>query len=289
MKIVFRDIGKVEQMELAPDDYAYDSAQRGPLAVEELRGVLEYADLICQLVQRDIVARYKRSILGVAWTLLNPLGMMLVMTIVFSQLFHSVISYPTYLLSGLIAWTFFSQSTSSSLQQTVWGSALLHRIYIPRTTFVIAAIATGLVNLILSFIPLLVIMFLTGTPLRWSVIVVPVGILLLACFSLGIGLLLSAITMYFPDTADMYQVGLVAWMYLTPIIYPVGVIPEAYRDWLLYLNPMYYLIEIFRQPLYDGVFPAWPMLAIGASVSFLMLIVGWLVFSSKADEFTYRT
>lgn len=276
-------------MELASDDYAYDSAQRGPLAVEELCGVLEYADLIYQLVQRDIVARYKRSVLGVAWTLLNPLGMMLVMTIVFSQLFHSVIGYPTYLLSGLIAWTFFSQSTSSSLQQTVWGSALLHRIYIPRTTFVIAAIGTGLVNLLLSFIPLVVIMFLTGISLRWSAIILPVGILLLACFSLGMGLLLSAITMYFPDTADMYQVILAAWMYLTPIIYPVGIIPETYRDWLLYSNPMYYLIEIFRQPLYDGVFPAWPMLAIGTSVSFLTLLIGWLVFSSKADEFTYRT
>ena len=279
----------MKKVETISKGYAYDNTRRGPIAVEELHGVFEYSDLIYQLVQRDIVARYKRSFLGVAWTLLNPLGMMLVMTIVFSQLFHSVIGYPTYILTGLIAWTFFSQSTSSSLQQTVWGSALLHRIYVPRTIFVIAAIGTGLVNLILSFIPLVVIMFITAIPLRGSIVFLPVAILLLASFSLGIGLLLSTITMYFPDTAEMYQVVLIAWMYLTPIIYPAEIIPEAYRYWLFHLNPMYYLIQIFRQPLYDGVFPSWPMLAMGAGISFLTLIIGWLVFSSKADEFTYRT
>ena len=193
----------MEKIETVPIDYVYDSAQRGHLAIEELRGVHEYSDLIYQLVQRDIVTRYKRSFLGVAWTLLNPLGMMLVMTIVFSQLFHSVIGYPAYILSGLIAWTFFSQSTTSSLQQTIWGSTLLHRIYIPRTIFVIAAIGTGLVNLIFSFIPLVAIMFITAIPLQWSIVLLPIAILLLACFSLGIGLLLAAITMYFPDTAEM--------------------------------------------------------------------------------------
>lgn len=279
----------MKKMEADLQIYAYDSARRGPLAIEELRGVLEYRDLIYQIIQRDIVARYKRSFLGIIWTLLTPLGMMLVMTIVFSQLFHNVQGYPSYILSGLIAWTFFSQATYSSLQQTLWGSALLHRIYIPRTVFVISAIGTGLVNLILSFIPLIVIMFITAIPLRWSVILLPISILLLAFFSLGIGLLLSAITMYFPDTAEMYQVVLIAWMYLTPIIYPVEILPEPYRYWLLHLNPMYYLIQIFRQPIYDGVFPSWEVLSIGASISFSTLIIGWFVFSSKADEFTYRT
>ena len=113
----------------------YDSARRGSLALEELRGAFRYRDLIYQLVQRDIIARYKRSVLGIAWTLLNPLGMMVILTIVFSQLFNSVKGYPIYLLCGLLAWTFFAQTTTSSMQQMVWGSALLHRIYMPRTVF----------------------------------------------------------------------------------------------------------------------------------------------------------
>lgn len=267
----------------------YDNTKRGSLALEELRGVFQYRDLIYQLVQRDIVTRYKRSVLGIAWTLLNPLGTMLVMTIVFSQLFHTVHGYPTYILSGLLAWNFFAQTTSSSMQQMVWGSSLLHRIYMPRAVFAVSAIGTGLVNLILSFIPLIIIMFMTATSLHWSLLFLPVAILLLATFSLGMGLLLSTISIYFPDAAEMYQVALVAWMYLTPIIYPAEIIPETYRYWLFHLNPMYYLIQIFRQPIYDGSLPSFPMLAMGVGISSLTLIAGWVIFSYKADEFTYRT
>lgn len=279
----------MENTKIAPKDQIYDSSRRGFLALEELRGVFQYRDLIYQLVQRDIVARYKRSVLGIAWTMLNPLGMMLVMTVVFSQIFQSVKGYPTYFLSGLLAWNFFAQTTNSSMQQMVWGSALLHRIYMPRTVFSISAIGTGLVNLILSFIPLVIIMFITAIPLRWSLLFLPVAIILLAAFSLGIGLLLSTISAYFPDAAEMYQVALIAWMYLTPIIYPVEIIPMAYRYWLLHLNPIYYLIQLFHQPIYDGTFPSLPMLAMGIGISMLTLIVGWIIFSHKADEFTYRT
>lgn len=274
---------------LSTKSLIYDNTTRGSLALEELCGVFQYRDLIYQLIQRDIVARYKRSILGIAWTLLNPLGTMLVMTIVFSQLFHTVKGYPVYILSGLLAWTFFSQTTNSSMQQMVWGSALLHRIYMPRAVFAVSSIGTGLVNLILSFIPLTIIMFITETPLRWSLLFLPIAIFLLAIFSLGIGLLLSTIAIYFPDAAEMYQVALSAWMYLSPIIYPTEIIPETYRYLFFHLNPMYYLIQIFRQPLYDGTIPSFPMMSMGIGISTLTLIVGWIVFSYKADEFTYRT
>ena len=270
-------------------NHIFDSTKRGSLALEELRGVFQYRDLIYQLVQRDIVARYKRSVLGIAWTMLNPLGTMLVMVIVFSKLFHNVIGYPTYILTGLIAWTFFAQSTNSSLQQIIWGSFLLHRIYMPRTVFAVSSIGTALVNLVLSFIPLIIIMFITAIPLHWSVLFLPIPIIFLATFALGIGLLLSTITVYFPDAAEMYQVALFAWMYLTPIVYPAEIIPDTYRYWLLHLNPMYYLIQIFRQPIYDGKLPSLPMLAMGLGISMLTLIVGWIVFSYKSDEFTYRT
>ena len=266
----------------------YDSAQRSPAALEELFGVFRYRDLIHQLIYRDIVARYKRSVLGIAGTTLNPLGTMLVLTIVFSQLFHTVEGYPTYVLSGLLAWTFFAQTTNSAMQQLVWGSALLHRIYMPRTVFAISAIGTGLVNLIFSLFPLILLMVITAMPIRWSILFLPVPILLLAAYALGIGLLFSTMAVYFPDVAEMYQVVLIAWMYLTPIIYPQDIIPETYRGWFLSLNPMYYLIQIFRIPIYEGSLPPWPMLGIGAGIAFTTLLFGWIVFSRKADEFTYR-
>src|SRR5512135_940669 len=122
----------------------YDSLKRGSVALEELRGIIQYRDLILQLVRRDVVSRYKRSALGIAWTMLNPLGMMLILTVVFSQVFHSVAGYPAYILSGLLAWNFFTQTSSAAMNQTIWGGSLFHRIYLPRTSFVVAAIVTGL-------------------------------------------------------------------------------------------------------------------------------------------------
>jgi ABC-type polysaccharide/polyol phosphate export permease len=266
----------------------YDSSHRGPVFIEELRGLIQYRDLLFQLVRRDIVSRYKRSTLGIAWTMLYPLGMMTVMTVVFSQLFHAVQGYPAYILSGLIAWNFFSQTTSAAMQQMVWGSALLHRIYMPRTAFVVSAIGTGLVNIILSLVPMALITLLVGLPLTWSLLFLPVAVLLLAAFALGVGLLLSAWAVYFPDVAEMYGVGLLGWLYLTPIIYPVDAIPLSYRYWFLHLNPMYYLVTIFRTPIYGGVVPDLPLIAMGAGIAFFTLALGWVVFCSRADEFTYR-
>jgi ABC-2 type transport system permease protein len=272
-----------------PGLYEYDSNLRGPVALEQLRDLWKYRDLIYQLIRRDIVSRYKRSALGIAWTLLNPLGMMVVLTVVFSQVFHSVAGYPAYILSGLVAWNFFAQATSAAMNQTVWGGSLFHRIYLPRTSFVVSAIGTALVNLTLSLVPLVLIVFLVGLPLRWSMAFLPVAMLLLAAFALGVGLLFSACALYFPDVAEMYQVALIAWMYLTPILYPVEIIPEAYRFWFFHLNPMYYLIEIFRRPVYDGALPSGLQLVAGAGIALGTLVAGWIVFSRRADEFTYRT
>jgi ABC-type polysaccharide/polyol phosphate export permease len=111
---------------------------------------------------------------------------------------------------------------------------------------------------------------------------------LLAAFALGVGLLLSAWAIYFPDIVEMYKVGLVAWMYLTPVIYPAEIVPENYRFWLLHLNPLYYLVTIFRQPAYEGTLPSAQILATGAGIALLTLVIGWIVFASRADEFTYR-
>lgn len=282
---------KLTPMEMDTEGKAlqvYDSQKRGPLALEELRGLWRFRDLIYQLVRRDIVSRYKRSVLGIAWTLLNPLGMMVILTVVFSQLFKSVPGYPAYILSGLVAWNFFSQGTSAAMIQMVWGSSLLQRIYLPRTAFVVSAIGTGLVNLVLALVPLILIVLLVGLPLRLTVLFLPIPILLLAAFSLGIGLLFSAWAIYFPDVSEMYQVALIAWLYLTPIIYPEEIIPPTYRFWVLHLNPMYYLVKVFRQPVYEGALPSASLLATAALIAGLTLLVGWIVFSSRADEFTYR-
>lgn len=266
----------------------YDNKNRPPIFIEELLGVIRYRDLIFQLIRRDIVTRYKRSALGIAWTMLNPLGMMIVLTLVFSRLFHSIQQYPTYILSGLIAWNFFSQATTAALNQNIWGGSLLHRIYLPRTSFTIAAIGTGLVNLVISVFPLVIIMLIIGTPLRWAMLFLPYAILLLSAFTLGVGLLLSSWASSFPDVIEMYQVATMALMYLTPIIYPLDILPETYRLFLVTLNPLFYLVQIFRLPIYEGILPSVSFILIGTIMALATLLVGWIVFSKNADNLNYR-
>ena len=268
----------------------YDSAKRNRPAIDELREVYNYRNLIQQLVRRDILTRYKRSVLGIAWTLLNPLGMMLVLTLAFSQIFRfaTVNGYPTYVLSGLLPWNFFSQATTAAMVNLIWGGGLLHRIYIPRASFAIAAIGTGLVNTILATLPLLLVMLVTGVPIRISIIFLPVPLLLLAAFSLGLGLLISTVAAYFPDVSEMYQILLAAWFYLTPIIYPADILPEAYGYWITMLNPMFHLVNLYRIPTYYGRFPTLEELIPSLVISTVMLVIGWWVFSNKSDEIAYR-
>lgn len=265
----------------------YDSARRMPHALEEIREIGRYRYLLQQLIRRDILTRYKRSVLGVAWTMLNPLGTMIILSIVFSQLFKTIQSYPAYILSGLIAWNFFAQGTNAAMSGLVWGGGLLQRIYIPRTAFGIAAIGTALVNLLLSLVPLIVVILITGSPIYISILFLPVSILLLTMFSLGVGLTLSTMAVYFPDVSEMYQILLTAWMYLTPIIYPESIIPERYLP-IYRLNPMYSLIQLFRLPINEGRIPTFEEILLAALWSIGILLIGWFFFTSKSDEFAYR-
>jgi ABC-2 type transport system permease protein len=268
----------------------YDSTRRGSAIFEELREIFNYRYLILQLVRRDVLTRYKRSFLGVAWTMLNPLGMMLVWTIAFSQFFKSadLPSYPAFVLNGLLAWTFYSQTTTASMVNLVWGGGLLNRIYIPRTSFAIAAIGTGLVNIVLSMIPLMVVMLVTGLPFHWSILFTPISLLLIAAFALGVGLLISTWAVYFPDIVEMYQIVLTAWMFLTPVMYPETILPEAYRSYLTMLNPMYHMVKLFRIPIYYGRLPTLVEFLLPLGIALIVVIAGWAVFTKKSDEFAYR-
>ncbi|HEY3473922.1 MAG TPA: ABC transporter permease [Anaerolineales bacterium] len=267
--------------------FDYDSAERKSPALEELLDIIRYRDLIYQLIRRDIVARYKRSVLGILWTMLQPLGIMIVLTLVFSSLFGGARGYPSYLLSGLIAWTFFAQTTTASIHQSVWGGALMRRINVPYTVFSVSSVGTGVVNLTLSLIPLFLILLVTDKPITWAVLFLPIPILFLTAFALGVGLMLSSLAVRFPDISEMYQIIVQAWMYLTPILYPVTIIPESYRNWLLHLNPMYYLITMFRVPIYEGSLPSVEIVLMGAAISLLTLVIGWVYFSYQADKFAY--
>jgi ABC-type polysaccharide/polyol phosphate export permease len=266
----------------------YDSTQTGNPFLSELKELIRYRDLLWQLVSRNIKTRYKRSVLGIFWTMLNPLLMMLVLTFIFSNIFRFQLPhYATYALSGLALWNFFAQTTTGAMSELIWGSSLMHRIYLPRSIFAISALGTSLVNLVLTLIPLFIVMLITGTPLRPALLILPLPIMLTAMFALGVALILSRVAAFFADVLEMYQILLMVWMYLTPIIYPKEIIPERLR-WLFNLNPLYHLIEIFRAPLLVG-WLAGPNTVLASVVAALVtLAFGWWYFSRKADELAYR-
>lgn len=268
--------------------FYYDSAAKRIPFIEEIKDVFHYRDLLRMLIITSIKTRYKRSSLGVVWTLLNPLLYTVVMTLAFSHLFHyTVQNYPVYLLTGLICWSFFTQTTMQAMNSLIWGSDLLKKVYVPRTIFALSAVGNGLINLILACVPLLFVMLIFHQPLHLSIWFAPFSILMLAVFTLGVSLILSTIAVYFTDVIDMFQVILQACFYLTPIMYPETIFPPKYI-YLLRLNPVYDLIKPFRDVVYLGTFPNTKLLIAAGISSLFTLILGWWIFTRKADEIAHR-
>ncbi len=266
----------------------YDSESNKVSAISELKELSKYRYLLGQLIRRDILTRYKRSVLGVAWTMLNPLGTMLILTFVFSNFFKSNVNhFPVYILSGLLVWNFFSQGTNAAISGLVWGGGLLKRIYIPSTVFGVSAIGTALVNMIISLVPLVIVMVVDRAPFYWSLLFLPVSILILTSFTLGFGLFISSLAVFFPDVGEMYQVLLTAWMYLTPIIYPETLISERFLPYYK-INPMYWMVKMFRLPIFEGRLPYWQEFLPAVTWGVGMLLVGWIYFTSKSEEYAYR-
>ena len=266
----------------------YDSSERIHPLVEEITALIHYRELIYQFVSRSIKTRYKRSMLGVIWTMLNPLLTMIVLTVVFSQLFKiSIANFPVYVLSGQLVWIFFSTTTGSAMGEMLWSGELLKRIYVPKSVYAMAAVGTGLVNLIISLVPLSLIALLLGLKMNFALLTWPLAILLLSGFTLGLSLLLSTTTVYFADMLPVYNVVLTIWLYATPIIYPLDIVPLPWQRLFLF-NPLYYYVELFRRPLLFGVVPGADIWLPAAAFTVGMFFLGAWVFTSKSNEYAYR-
>jgi ABC-2 type transport system permease protein len=265
----------------------YDSAGRRTGMFAELRELRRYQDFLKLLIAHTTKSRYKRSALGVVWTLLNPLISMAVLTIAFSTVFKTTAAYPVYLLSGLVCWNFFSQTALYSMHSLLWGGALIKRVYVPCTIFGVAAVANGLVNLGFSLLPLVLFMAILRQPFHATWWFVPVAIVMLAAFTLGITLLMSTLAVFFADVVEMFQLVLQSWFFLTPVMYPLEVLPTKYQ-WLMVLNPMYHLVEMFRAPIIGGRLPALDHFLWAAGWAGGVLLLGWFTITRKANEFAYR-
>lgn len=271
----------------APDEsgLVYDSDARRLEWIEEAVQLWRYRHLVLEIVGRDIKVRYKRSVLGVAWTMLSPLLNMLAMTWVFSLVLRmDVQNFPVYFLTGSIFWAFFGGATSHAASLTIDAMEITRRVYLPRSVFVVAAVGVALVNLVLALVPLFLIVLFTGHPVHASWLFVPVSIVIGALFTTGVGLVVFTMASRFVDVKETYLVLVQAWFFLTPIVYTPAIVPERYRFIVRY-NPMTYLVEVFRAPLYNGWLPGPNTLAFAALAAVSSLVIGWLFYASRIEDY----
>lgn len=255
------------------------------MLINAIVAMQKYRFLIKQLVSRDFKAKYKRSILGVFWSFLNPLLTMIVQYIVFSNLFRFDIPYyPVYLLSGIIVFNYFSEACGMALTSIIGNATLITKVYVPKYIYPLTRILSSLVNLLISMIPLIIVTMLSGLYPTKAYLLIPFMLVCLAMFCLGLGMLLSAAMVFFRDIQFLWGVLTMIWMYLTPIFYPESILPEQVA-WVLKVNPLYYFISFLRSCVIDGVSPEPVVYVQCFLISLCVLAVGAWVFKKSQDKF----
>lgn len=262
-----------------------------------LRALFHYRELVRNLVVSELKARYKASVLGFVWSLLNPLGMMLVFTVVFSFLLTDnkrIEKYPLFLLCGLLPWNYFSAAVMSSVNSVVAHANLVKKVYFPREVLPIASVLAQLVNFLLAFIVLfaaLVIFRAHFSPWLW---LLPLVILIQTCFALGIALILSTLNVFYRDTMMIMDVIMLAWFFLTPVVYSVEVFPKLQiiggytvevRRWAYILNPMASLINMYRDLLFLGSRTVFDFFLRTTVTAIVILVFGYWFFTQYSDRF----
>jgi ABC-type polysaccharide/polyol phosphate export permease len=222
-----------------------------------------YRELIWNLVVRDLKVRYRNSVLGVFWSLINPLLMMAVFTLVFTVMtpYSDVKHFPVFVLLAILPWNFFSSSVIGSIQSIVGNSSLVNKVYFPREILPISVVLANLVNFLLAMVVLFALILVFGIPITGWVTVLPAVIAVQLIFTIGFGMIMAAANVFYRDTQVIMEVVMLAWFFLTPIFYSVAILPESYEvagmsfnvsRWVRILNPMASIIANYRTVLYGA-------------------------------------
>jgi ABC-type polysaccharide/polyol phosphate export permease len=245
-------------------------------------------ELIWALAMKELRVRYKRSVLGFVWALLNPLMMMVILTLVFSSILRFPIPhYEIFLISALLPWTFFSQSMSYSMESIVSNGELLKKVKVAKSVFPVAAILSNVINFLLSLGPLLLILVALRFPLHWTWIYLPVPLLALVLFTLGCGFFFATANVYFRDVSHIVQILLAGWFYLSPVMYPLNFLPEHYQGFFRF-NPMVYFLNQFRLAIYHGQLPELKAVGLCLGIGLVALILGYAYFRRSEDALVYH-
>ncbi len=255
-----------------------------------------YSFLMRQLISRDFKVKYKRSVLGVVWSLLYPILMMVVMSIVFSQMFRfkvDGINYLVYLMTGIVMWQYFSEATNNAMTSVVSNFALISKVYIPKYIFPLSKCIFVGINFVLTLIPWLGLIILTQfglgefpASINWYYLIIPYIFLCFFLFTVGVGLLLSCVSVFLRDVFYIYGIILTIWNYFTPVFYSIEILPQKLQS-LFQLNPLYQFITAVRSIVLYGARPSFMTLGIIGLIGVGTLVVGSIVFKKNQDKFIY--
>lgn len=255
------------------------------MQLTRIESEMKYFVFLKEIIKRDIKKKYYKSALGVVWTVLHPLLHMLTITIVFSTLFHrSIENFPVYMLCGQLTFHFISGSGSRGLTAIIGNSAFLRSIYVPKYIFVVSRVTEAFVDLMFSLIALFPVMFVTGAPFTWNLLMLPVLFILEFMFALGLALVLATYGTFLRDLQHLYGIFTTLWHWVCALFYPITIVPSTYR-FLFDLNPAYHYITIMRAICYEGVPPTDKSLIIATCFSVLMLAMGISVFRANENKF----
>jgi ABC-type polysaccharide/polyol phosphate export permease len=254
---------------------------------ELCRETYRYRELIWALALRELKVRYKRSVLGFMWALLNPALLMLVLTVVFTTIMPTNIPhFALFLLSTLLLYLFFSQSLSYAVESMVGNAELIKKVAVPKLVFPVSAVLSNIINLLLSLIPLVLLTFAMGHHFYWTWIFIPIPLAALTLLTLGATFFFAAANVYYRDVSHIIQIVLQALFYLTPIIFSIDQIPAKYR-WMFWLNPLTFSLSDFRMYTFYGMLPSFASIAASFVAGFFALAVGFGVFRKYQHEFVF--
>jgi lipopolysaccharide transport system permease protein len=264
------------------------SKRRGVLIVNhspKIKGILEYKELIRNLVVRDLKVRYKRSILGIFWALLEPLLLMILFTVVFSILLRIQIEkYPVFVLCGILPWSFFSTSLSYSAGSIAENAPLIKKIYFPREILPLTVIISRLLNFLVSLGLLLIFLIAFKVKFTYYLAYLPLILIVQIIFILGLSLFFSSLNTFFHDVGFILQFILFGWFYITPVFYPVTMVPVKFLS-LYMLNPMATILHSYQNIIFYGKPPDFSNLLIALTISILCFFIGSYVFRRMEFRF----
>lgn len=255
------------------------------MVIYNFKSLKKYNFLLSQLVGRDFKTKYKRSVLGILWSLLNPLLTMFVQYIVFSELFRwDINNYAVYLLIGSVMFNFFSESTNQALTSITGNANLITKVYVPKYIFPLSKVLSSCINLVFASIALFFIVMIQGLKVNIFYFFIPYAIICMIIFSMGMGLMLSSMMVYFRDTQFLYGVVLTLWTYLTPLFYPESIIPDKFII-IMQCNPMYHYIRYVRNIILDGTLPTLRAHVLCAIFAIASLAIGIKIFKKAQKNF----